>query len=132
VKGERIMATETTGQLFPLGQVVATPGALEALEEAGVAVGTLLARHAAGEWGDLDREDRGLNEQALVSGARILSVYRLSAEVTMRRGTATPQLCCSPPSTRGAGSRPHRWPVTRGKRVGHGAALFLPLAPDER
>ena len=77
------MAIETTGQLFPLGQVVATPGALEALEEAGVAVGTLLARHAVGDWGDLDREDRGLNEQALVSGARIFSVYRLSDEVTV-------------------------------------------------
>jgi len=50
-----MMATETTGRLFPLGQVVATPGALEALEEAGVAVGTLLARHAVGDWGDLVR-----------------------------------------------------------------------------
>ena len=39
-----MMATETTGRLFPLGQVVATPGALEALEEAGMAVGTLVVR----------------------------------------------------------------------------------------
>jgi len=62
---------------------VATPGALEALEEAGVAVGTLVARHAAGDWGHLDPEDKGLNEQALVSGARIFSVYRLSADVTV-------------------------------------------------
>jgi len=83
VKGEKIMATETTGRLFPLGQVVATPGALEALEEAGVVVGTLIARHAVGDWGELDREDRGLNEQALVSGARLFSVYRLSDEVTV-------------------------------------------------
>jgi len=83
VKGERRMAIETTGQLFPLGQVVATPGALEALEEAGVAVGTLLARHAVGDWGELDPEDQGLNEQALVSGARLFSVYRLSAKVTV-------------------------------------------------
>jgi len=83
VKGERIMATETTGRLFPLGQVVATPGALEALEEARVAVGTLVARHAAGDWGNLDPEDRGLNEQALVSGARIFSVYHISDEVTV-------------------------------------------------
>jgi len=83
VKGERMMATETRERLFPLGQVVATPGALEALEAAGVAVGTLVARHAAGDWGDLDREDRGLNEQALVSGARIFSVYRISEEVTV-------------------------------------------------
>ncbi len=79
----RMMRARRTGGLFPLGQVVATPGALQALEEAGVAVGTLVARHAAGEWGDLDLEDRGLNEQALVSGARIFSVYRVSAEVTV-------------------------------------------------
>ncbi len=77
------MATETRGRLFPLGQVVATPGALEALEEAGVTVSTLVARHAVGEWGQLDPEDRGLNEQALVSGARIFSVYRLSDAVTV-------------------------------------------------
>ncbi len=44
-----MMATETRERLFPLGQVVATPGALEALEAAGVAVGTLVARHAVGE-----------------------------------------------------------------------------------
>ncbi len=78
-----MMATETTGRLFPLGQVVATPGALEVLEAAGVAVGTLVARHAVGDWGELDREDRSLNEQALVSGARVFSVYRISAEVTV-------------------------------------------------
>ena len=30
-----------------------------------------------------DPEDKGLNEQALVSGARIFSVYRLSDEVTV-------------------------------------------------
>ncbi len=30
-----------------------------------------------------DLEDRGLNEQALVSGARLFSVYRLSDEVTV-------------------------------------------------
>jgi len=79
-----MMRTGRTGSLFPLGQLVATSGALRALEDAGVHVGTLLARHAAGDWGDdLDPEDRGLNEQALVSGARIFSVYRVSAEVTV-------------------------------------------------
>jgi len=79
----RMMRAGRTGGLFPLGQVVATPGAVRALEDAGVNVGTLLARHAVGEWGDLDPEDRSLNEQALVSGARIFSVYRVGAEVTV-------------------------------------------------
>ena len=38
----------------------------------------LFQRHPYGEWGDLDEEDKQRNEQALVSGARILSAYMLS------------------------------------------------------
>ena len=78
-----MMRTGRTGSLFPLGQMVATPGALQALEQAGVDVGALLARHAAGDWGDIDPEDQGLNEQALTTGARIFSVYRVGAGVTV-------------------------------------------------
>lgn len=37
--------------LFPLGQVVATPGALAALENAGQAPFEFLMRHACGDWG---------------------------------------------------------------------------------
>jgi hypothetical protein len=67
--------------LFPLGQCVATPGALAALEEAGQSPADFLNRHVAGDWGEIDREDRGLNEQALKEGARIFSVYRTSKGV---------------------------------------------------
>ena len=35
----------------------------------------LIARHVTGDWGDIDPEDRGLNEQALRRGSRIFSVY---------------------------------------------------------
>ena len=62
--------------LFPLGQCVATPGALAALEEAGQMPADFLNRHVAGDWGEIDPDDRGLNEQALKNGARIFSVYR--------------------------------------------------------
>jgi hypothetical protein len=67
--------------LFPLGQCVATPGALAALEEAGQSPADFLNRHVAGDWGEIDREDRGLNEQALKEGARIFSVYQTSKGV---------------------------------------------------
>lgn len=67
--------------LFPLGQCVATPGALAALEEAGQSPADFLSRHVAGDWGEIDREDKGLNEQALKEGARIFSVYRTSKGV---------------------------------------------------
>lgn len=61
---------------FPLGQIVATPGALEALNEAGQGVLEFLIRHATGDWGDIDREDAAENQLALTEGFRILSVYR--------------------------------------------------------
>jgi hypothetical protein len=37
-----------------------------------------LTRHARGDWGDIDPEDRGVNEAALAQGARIMSVYKLA------------------------------------------------------
>jgi len=36
--------------LFPLGQVVATPGALAALEKAGQTAQQFLSRHVGGDW----------------------------------------------------------------------------------
>ncbi len=62
---------------FSLGQIVATPGALEALEESGQTPMEFLSRHARGDWGeDLCEEDRQLNDQALIDGSRLLSAYR--------------------------------------------------------
>ncbi len=62
---------------FALGQVVATPGALELI--GGFGVYGLLRRHAAGDWGDLDAHDRRENERALETGARIFSAYETPA-----------------------------------------------------
>ena len=47
---------------FSLGRIVATPGALHALHEAGQSAGEFLSRHVTGDWGDLDEEDRQVNE----------------------------------------------------------------------
>ena len=63
---------------FSLGQVLATPGALEALAAAGLNAEALLARHLAGDWGDLDAEDKRLNDEAMLDGSRILSAYTLN------------------------------------------------------
>jgi hypothetical protein len=60
---------------FPLGRVVATPGALKLLEEAGEDPSTYLARHASGDWGEVNAHDRIENEQSLRQGWRILSSY---------------------------------------------------------
>ncbi len=62
--------------LFSLGQIVATPGALEALEQAGQTPMEFLVRHVRGDWGDVCEEDAEANEQSLKDGSRILSSYR--------------------------------------------------------
>lgn len=66
---------------FPLGQTVATPGALEALEQAGQDAAALLARHQGGDWGDLAEEDKRENELSLTQGFRLLSAYHLTTGV---------------------------------------------------
>jgi hypothetical protein len=63
---------------FPLGQVVATPGVLQALQAAGQNPLEFLQRHASGDWGELCQEDKQENELSLRHGLRILSAYRLS------------------------------------------------------
>jgi hypothetical protein len=66
---------------FALGREVATPAALSAIHQAGQRVRQLLARHASGDWGDLDDEDKRLNEEALKDGSRLLSAYVLRSGV---------------------------------------------------
>ena len=63
---------------FGLGQVVGTPGALRALEEAGQQPAELLDRHVTGDWGDLCDEDKEENELSVEQGFRILSAYELN------------------------------------------------------
>ena len=69
---------EKTTPLFPLGQVVSTPGALDAISRAGQEPWELLARHVSGDWRELDEEDRCENELSVREGLRILSAYTLS------------------------------------------------------
>ena len=62
---------------FSLGQVVATPGALEVLQKAERDPAEFIARHVVGEWGDLEDEDKQENELSVEQGFRILSAYKL-------------------------------------------------------
>lgn len=62
---------------FPLGEIVATPGALDALSAVGHPPATYLRRHVSGDWGELSDGDKELNEAALLDGDRILSHYQL-------------------------------------------------------
>ena len=65
---------------LPLGRVVATPGALEALAEAGEHPFSYIARHAAGDWGELCEADRRENELSVKHGWRVLSSYPVGDE----------------------------------------------------
>jgi hypothetical protein len=69
--------TTSTKPLFPLGQIVSTPGAIEALSEEGTNGLQLLHRHATGDWGDLSDSDKRENALSVKEGFRILSAYRL-------------------------------------------------------
>ena len=75
---------------FALGELYATPGALnavhEAREKANVVVidkaetfAAFFTRHECGDWGDLDQADKEKNELSLKEGYRILSAYTLKA-----------------------------------------------------
>jgi hypothetical protein len=61
---------------FSLGQLVTTPGALEAMEESGQTPDFFLHRHVTADWGVVNREDWRLNDEALKDGSRLLSAYR--------------------------------------------------------
>ena len=64
--------------LFPLGHLVATPGAIELLRSAGEdLLPALLERHRSG---DVPPEDARENEFSLRHGFRIVSSYRVAGE----------------------------------------------------
>jgi hypothetical protein len=60
-----------TDKLFELGHVVMTAGAAEL----GVDFAPFLARHAQGDWGELEAFDKRQNDIAVKEGYRILSAY---------------------------------------------------------
>lgn len=66
---------------FPLGQLVATPGALRALEDAHQHPMDFILRHQAGDWGEVPEEDTAENERSLTRGWRLLSAYRTANHV---------------------------------------------------
>ena len=65
--------------LFPLGQIVATPGALAALDRAKQTPTRFAARHAIGDWGELEPTDVAENKYSLIHGFLLLSSYQTDA-----------------------------------------------------
>jgi hypothetical protein len=63
---------------FTLGEIVSTPGALEACSVDYLT--QCLTRHARGDWGVVCGDDAASNEEAVTHGFRILSAYPIDAD----------------------------------------------------
>lgn len=69
-----------TTPMFPLGQLLVTPGAMEALSQMNISAESIFQRHVLGDWGDISHEDKQQNDLAVEMGGRILSGYILPDE----------------------------------------------------
>lgn len=68
--------------LFRLGRIVVSANAQGRLTQEDILRG--IQRHQAGDWGDMNEQDRQLNNRALTQGARLLSVYHSAQGVRFR------------------------------------------------
>jgi hypothetical protein len=78
-------STATQGAIrFPLGQVLLTPGAIEALSESGQMPHEFLRRHARLEQGELSDEDHKENLFSVNKHLRIFSAFKTTQGVKLR------------------------------------------------
>ena len=75
-------ACSTTPRFTP-GMIVATQGVQALIERNTFNPTHYLQRHLDGDWGDVHSEDWEANQSALEHGDRLLSVYRITDEVTL-------------------------------------------------
>jgi len=73
-------------QLFPLGRIVMTANLQYRLQEANPEswekeLHQIITRHASGDWGDLDQEDKRENQLSLERGFRIFSAYNTAKDI---------------------------------------------------
>nr|DAT40657.1 MAG TPA: hypothetical protein [Caudoviricetes sp.] len=63
---------------FETGGVYSTPGVNEKLKDNEFAQFMIVSlnRHINGDWGNMCDEDKATNEEALVDGLRLMSVYK--------------------------------------------------------
>ena len=72
-----MIAARNTNPRFKLGHVVATPGAIDALEKASQSATEFINKHVVLDAGELGEEDQQTNEDAVENGDRILSSHLL-------------------------------------------------------
>ena len=64
---------------FPMGRILVSAKAKRSLSQGDVV--SALLRHASGDWGLVEEEDRKLNDRALLICERLFSMYRSEAGV---------------------------------------------------
>jgi len=71
-----------TGTAFDLGTVVATSNLQQRLgDKAHRLLPNIIARHSAGDWGDVCDEEAKINDEALKTDCRIMSVYKVKDDL---------------------------------------------------
>lgn len=70
------MQKDTPTPLFQIGNLFATPNAIEQVPNDEIA--QALTRHQQGDWGIVSRDDKAANNAALKHETRILSAYKTS------------------------------------------------------
>ncbi len=65
-------------RLFSLGKVVATQGIMSLINNDERLLDSFMDRHSKGDWGNVCKEDKEANNQALIDGSRLLSSYMLN------------------------------------------------------
>lgn len=71
---------------FCLGQILITPGAIQALQDAGQTPREFLLRHVSGDWGDICPEDKELNDAAIAEEGNPDAQSRVLSAYTTKRG----------------------------------------------
>lgn len=79
---------------FEAGEIVVTPAARAALVASGQSLEEILARHRAGDWGEVPEHVRDVNERGLLDGFNLQSTYSVNeverlVVVTQRDRTVT-------------------------------------------
>ncbi|MBX9789899.1 MAG: hypothetical protein K2Y37_13360 [Pirellulales bacterium] len=61
---------------FPLGEILVTPRARQALAASSQSIEELLARHQSGDWGEVTVDERRLNDEGVTKRFNLVSAYR--------------------------------------------------------
>ena len=82
---------------FPLGRIVATPGALKALEDAGETPLPYLSRHSTGDWGELSDQDQYENDMSVTHELR--SSLLTNSRTELKSGSSRRPIAAQPVSS---------------------------------